>query len=225
MASAWLDVLRSWFRKWSRASETALAIGFLLAAVAASDPVIAGLLLLAGAFFATLSIWSRPTGANRKKALLTVMALLAFAGGGGIVWWRLLEAPKNSRGSLLAPMGPGDATGTMDTFLIDGQEAVRTLVVLRSLHCDIVRVEAFSDEAGIHAERAWIRKYYPESTIVSQGLTRPTPVVFDYIVIRQASGTEKIVAFDISAAFLAREQPPDYTRFLATHRREICGSL
>lgn len=90
-------------------------------------------------------------------------------------------------------------------------EVVTYAEVLRSLHQDVVKVNAHTHELGIAAEYHWIEKRYPGSKTIMQSITSldlmkdkskyKGSILLDKIQIRLKDGQQKDIYFDISSFF------------------------
>jgi hypothetical protein len=81
----------SWVERWRvgiRASETALVIGLWAAGLAASDLVIAAILLGAGAIVGLVAVWADPARSVAAKLLLSLIVAVFFALAAVVTGWR-----------------------------------------------------------------------------------------------------------------------------------------
>jgi len=71
---------------------------------------------------------------------------------------------------------------------------------------DIVKINAITHGLGVRAEYQWVRKYYPNYTTTSQGLSKikvneNLSLHFDTLTIINDRGQQKNIYFDISEFF------------------------
>lgn len=81
----------AWVERWRvgiRASETALVIGLWASGLAASDIVIAAILLGAGAIVGLVAVWADPARSATAKLVLTLVVATFFALAALITGWR-----------------------------------------------------------------------------------------------------------------------------------------
>jgi hypothetical protein len=81
----------SWVERWRvgiRASETALVIGLWASGLAASDLIIAAILLAAGAIVGLVAVWADPARSAVAKLVLSVIVATFFALAALITGWR-----------------------------------------------------------------------------------------------------------------------------------------
>ena len=84
-------------------------------------------------------------------------------------------------------------------------EAITFEIMLRSQHFDIVKIHAITHVLGVHSEREWINKYYPDYSWGMQKLRNITldgnkSIPFDIICISKGNNHKEIY-FDLSDFF------------------------
>ena len=84
-------------------------------------------------------------------------------------------------------------------------ETITFEIMLRSQHFDIVKIHAITHVLGVHSEREWINKYYPDYSWGMQMLRDITldgnkSIPFDIIYISKGN-KHKEIYFDISDFF------------------------
>lgn len=96
-------------------------------------------------------------------------------------------------------------------FEVDG-EAITLSEIVRSVHQDVIKVNAYTHPLGVAAEYEWKRLRYPDSKMVMQSLVAmkvpdstnkegEREVYFDKLEIELADGRRKELYFDISSFF------------------------
>ena len=91
-------------------------------------------------------------------------------------------------------------------FVINYKDETITFeIMLRSQHFDIVKIHAITHALGVHSEREWINKYYPDYSWGMQmlrdiTLDRNKSIPFDIIYISKGN-KHKEIYFDISDFF------------------------
>ncbi len=92
------------------------------------------------------------------------------------------------------------------------EERITFTELLRSVHHDVVKVNAHTHVLGVSAEHEWIERRYPQSKVKSQALTslkriskrqqKAKPEVhFDVLTLELMDGRNKNIYFDISDFF------------------------
>lgn len=81
-------------------------------------------------------------------------------------------------------------------------ETITFEIMLRSQHFDIVKIHAITHVLGVHSEREWINKYYPDYSWGMQKLRNITldgnkSIPFDIICISKGNNHKEIY-FDLS---------------------------
>lgn len=84
-------------------------------------------------------------------------------------------------------------------------ETITFEIMLRSQHFDIVKIHAITHVLGVHSEREWINKYYPDYSWGMQKLRNITldgnkSIPFDIICISKGNNHKEIY-FDLSDFF------------------------
>ena len=84
-------------------------------------------------------------------------------------------------------------------------ETITFEIMLRSQHFDIVKIQAITHVLGVHSEREWINKYYPDYSWGMQKLRNITldgnkSIPFDIICISKGNNHKEIY-FDLSDFF------------------------
>ena len=84
-------------------------------------------------------------------------------------------------------------------------ESITFEIMLRSQHFDIVKIHAITHVLGVHSEREWINKYYPDYSWGMQKLRNITldgnkSIPFDIICISKGNNHKEIY-FDLSDFF------------------------
>ena len=84
-------------------------------------------------------------------------------------------------------------------------ETITFEIMLRSQHFDIVKIHAITHVLGVHSEREWINKYYPDYSWGMQKLRNITldgnkSIPFDIIWISKGNNHKEIY-FDLSDFF------------------------
>ena len=84
-------------------------------------------------------------------------------------------------------------------------ETITFEIMLRSQHFDIVKIHAITHALGVHSEREWINKYYPDYSWGMQKLRNITldgnkSIPFDIICISKGNNHKEIY-FDLSDFF------------------------
>ena len=84
-------------------------------------------------------------------------------------------------------------------------ETITFEIMLRSQHFDIVKIHAITHVLGVHSEREWINKYYPDYSWGMQKLRNITldgnkSIPFDIIFISKGNNHKEIY-FDLSDFF------------------------
>ena len=84
-------------------------------------------------------------------------------------------------------------------------ETITFEIMLRSQHFDIVKIHAITHVMGVHSEREWINKYYPDYSWGMQKLRNITldgnkSIPFDIICISKGNNHKEIY-FDLSDFF------------------------
>lgn len=84
-------------------------------------------------------------------------------------------------------------------------ETITFEIMLRSQHFDIVKIHAITHVLGVHSEREWINKYYPDYSWGMQKLRDITldgnkSIPFDIICISKGNNHKEIY-FDLSDFF------------------------
>ena len=64
-----------------------------------------------------------------------------------------------------------------------------------------VVVHAKREEAGIHAEYAWIKEHWPGSRRGKQGLLTKNDRIYDVLTFTDSAGQERTLYFDITEYF------------------------
>ena len=93
-----------------------------------------------------------------------------------------------------------------EEFVIKYKDETLTFeIMLRSQHFDIVKIHAITHVLGVHSEREWINKYYPDYSWGMQKLRNITldgnkSIPFDIICISKGNNHKEIY-FDLSDFF------------------------
>lgn len=93
-----------------------------------------------------------------------------------------------------------------EEFIIKYKDETITFeIMLRSQHFDIVKIHAITHVLGVHSEREWINKYYPDYSWGMQKLRNITldgnkSIPFDIICISKGNNHKEIY-FDLSDFF------------------------
>lgn len=93
-----------------------------------------------------------------------------------------------------------------EEFIIKYKDETKTFeIMLRSQHFDIVKIHAITHVLGVHSEREWINKYYPDYSWGMQKLRNITldgnkSIPFDIICISKGNNHKEIY-FDLSDFF------------------------
>lgn len=85
-------------------------------------------------------------------------------------------------------------------------ETITFEIMLRSQHFDIVKIHAITHVLGVHSEREWINKYYPDYSWGMQKLRNITldgnkSIPFDIISCISKGNNHKEIYFDLSDFF------------------------
>jgi len=151
--------------------------------------------------FATGAFWYFLAQHSYKGTLWTGLAAAALA---------LLAVAGHIRNDIIRRRQPGKDEITIEA---DG-EVVRFTEMLRSVQHDVVKIHAHTHTLGVAAEYEWLRRRYPKSKRLSQGLTTldlitgkgrakysANQIHFDILEIQLADGRKKEIYFDISSFF------------------------
>lgn len=76
----------------------------------------------------------------------------------------------------------------------------------KSIHFDIVKINAITHVLGVASEFKWLNKYYPKYKKISQGLSsvevnENESLYYDLLTIKTKTGQIKRIYFDISSFF------------------------
>lgn len=105
-------------------------------------------------------------------------------------------------------------------------ETITFEIMLRSQHFDIVKIHAITHVLGVHSEREWINKYYPDYSWGMQKLRNITldgnkSIPFDIICISKGNNHKEIY-FDLSDFFNESEcTSSDINKFAEGKIKEI----